>query len=184
MRTTHVQIVMASHVNGAKRLFGGKLMEWIDVTAAVEARRHACCDVTLAAVDPLEFIAPVKMNDTVVLEAEVTWTGNTSLEVRVDTFVEHLNMHKQHVNRAYLVFVAVDENNIPQPVKAYIPQTALEHKEYDNAALRRAFRLRLRKEAEALQELARKLKEKELPPQDSEALLDIARQSDNKSCQE
>lgn len=168
MRTTHVQIVMASHVNGAKRLFGGKLMEWIDITAAVEARRHAFCDVTLAAVDPLEFIAPVKMNDTVVLEAEVTWTGNTSLEVRVDTFVEHLDLSRKHVNRAYLVFVAVDENNKPQPVKPYEPVTALEHKEYDNAFLRRAFRLRLRKEAEALQELANKLRE--LPSQDDHML--------------
>ena len=157
MRTTQVQIVMASHVNGAKRLFGGKLMEWIDITAAVEARRHACCDVTLAAVDPLEFIKPVKMNDTVVLEAEVTWTGKTSLEVRVDTFVEHLNMEKQHVNRAYLVFVAVNDDNQPQEVNPFIPLNPLQQKEYENASLRRSFRLKLREEATALQDLALKL---------------------------
>lgn len=177
MRTIQVQIVMASHVNGAKRLFGGKLMEWIDITAAVEARRHAFCDVTLAAVDPLEFIAPVKMNDTVVLEADVTWTGNTSLEVRVDTFVEHLDLSRQHVNRAYLVFVAIDEDNKPKPVKPFVPTTELERKEYDNAFLRRSFRLRLRKEAERLQELADKIKEP--PPQDGQLLREAAAEMDN-----
>lgn len=155
MRTTTVQIVMASHVNGAQRLFGGKLMEWIDITAAVEARRHAHCDVTLAAVDPLEFIEPVKINDTVVLEAEVTWTGRTSIEVRVDTYVEHLNQVKQQVNRAYLVFVAVDSQNNPQPVPAFVPQTEHQRREYENASLRRSFRLKLRQEAESLQRLSK-----------------------------
>jgi acyl-CoA hydrolase len=78
-------------------------MEWIDVTAAVEARRHAGSDVVTAAVDALEFIAPVALNDTLVLEAEVTWTGRTSLEVRVETFREHLDGERVLVNRAYLV---------------------------------------------------------------------------------
>ncbi len=141
MRTTHVQIVMASHVNGANRLFGGRLMEWVDVTAAVEARRHARKDVTLAAVDALEFIAPVRMNDTVVLSAEVTWTGKTSLEVRVETFVEHLNGNQQLVNRAYLVFVALDESGKPQPIKPYHPQTERQRREWDQAVLRRNHRL-------------------------------------------
>jgi len=75
MRTTHVQIVMHSHVNNTNRLFGGRLMEWIDVTAASAARRHAASDVTTATVDALEFIAPVYLNDLLILEAEVTWTG-------------------------------------------------------------------------------------------------------------
>lgn len=150
MRTSQVQIVMASHVNGARRLFGGKLMEWIDITAAVEARRHALCDVTLAAVDPLEFIEPVHVNDTVVLEAEVTWTGRTSLEVKVDTFVEHLTNVRQHVNRAYLVFVAVDAQNNPQEIQPYQPQTEMQKREFENAAQRRAYRLKLRQETQVL----------------------------------
>lgn len=116
MQTCQVQIVMPAHVNGTNRLFGGQLMEWIDVTAAVEARRHALSDVTLAAVDALEFIAPVHLNDTVLIIAHVTWTGHTSLEVRVETYVEHLNQQRQLVNRAYLVFVAVNAQGQPQPV--------------------------------------------------------------------
>lgn len=141
MRTSNVQIVMASHVNGANRLFGGKLMEWIDIVAAVEARRHAHHDVTLAAVDALEFIAPVHLNDTIVLQAEVTWTGSTSMEVRVEAFAEYLTGERVLVNRAYLVFVAMDESDHPHPVVPFIPQTAEEQAEWQNAVNRRAYRL-------------------------------------------
>ena len=141
MRTSNVQIVMASHVNGANRLFGGKLMEWIDIAAAVEARRHAHNDVTLAAVDALEFIAPVHMNDTIVLQAEVTWTGHTSMEVRVEAFAEYLTGERVLVNRAYLVFVAMDESDHPRPVPPFVPQTPEERAEWQNAVNRRAYRM-------------------------------------------
>lgn len=148
MRTTHVQIIMASHVNGANRLFGGQLMEWIDVTAAVEARRHAKSDVTLAAVDALEFIAPVHLNDTIVLAAEVTWTGRTSLEVRVEAYVEHLDGSRQLVNRAYLVFVAMAASGQPKLVEPFVPETSLEKLEWERAVQRRDHRL-LQKEQHA-----------------------------------
>lgn len=146
MRTTHVQIVMASHVNGANRLFGGQLMAWIDVTAAVEARRHAECDVTLVAVDAMEFIAPACMNDTIVVHAEVTWTGRSSLEVRIEAFVEHLDGRKQLVNRAYLVFVAIGADGLTRQIKPFIPGTAEEQAEWGQALLRREHRLQLRKQ--------------------------------------
>ncbi len=119
-------------------------MEWIDVTAAVEARRHAHSDVTLAAVDALDFIAPVQMNDTIVLNAEVTWTGRTSLEVRVDTDVEHLDGRRQLVNRAYLVFVAVDADGKPQLVESFKPSTPDECREWQQAVERRRRRLEQR----------------------------------------
>ena len=153
MRTTHVQIVMVSHVNGAHRLFGGQLMEWIDVVAAVEARRHAFSDVTTAAVDALEFLAPVMLNDTLVLQAEVTWTGKTSIEVRVETYRESLTGEQVLVNRAYLLFVAVDENGKPRPVKAFVPHGPVQKKEWENALLRREYRLKLREETNRLSQL-------------------------------
>ena len=150
MRTTTVQIVMVSHVNGANRLFGGQLMEWIDVTAAVEARRHAYSDVTTAAIDALEFLAPVFLNDTLVLQAEVTWTGKTSIEVRVETYREHLNGERVLVNRAYFLFVAVDENGKPRPVKPFIPHGPVQQREWENAIKRREHRLKVREEMNAL----------------------------------
>ncbi len=143
MRTTQVQIVMPRHVNGVSRLFGGQLMEWIDVVAAVEARRHAGADVTLVAVDPLEFLAPVQLNDMVVIEAHVTWTGHTSLEVGVETFVEQPGGARRLVNRAHLVFVAVDGAGHPVPVPAFEPPAG-EPDERAAAARRRELRLALR----------------------------------------
>ncbi len=153
MRTTHVQIVMHSHVNNTNRLFGGRLMEWIDVTAASAARRHAAGEVTTATVDALEFIAPVYLNDLLILEAEVTWTGRTSIEVRVQTYCEALNGDQKLVNRAYLLFVAVDEEGKPKPVPPFIPNGIVQQKEWENALLRREYRLKLREECNQLAEL-------------------------------
>jgi acyl-CoA hydrolase len=141
MSTSHVQIVLSEDVNGTRRLFGGRLMEWIDVTAAVEARRHAKSDVTLAAVDALEFISPVEINDTVVLMAKITWTGETSMEVRVDTFVEHVSGVQKRVNRAYLVFVAIDRDGHPRSIEPFKPATEDEAYEWRKAIERRQRRL-------------------------------------------
>jgi acyl-CoA hydrolase len=146
MQTQHVQIIMSAHVNGARRLFGGQLMEWIDVTAAVAARRHARSDVTLAAVDALEFIEAIQMNDTVMLTADITWTGRTSMEVRVDTFVEPLSGQRRLVNCAYLVFVAIDEQGKPKQVEPIRPETEQQKIEWQQAIERRARRLGRRRE--------------------------------------
>lgn len=148
MQTSQVQIVMPSHVNGTNRLFGGQLMEWIDITGAVAARRHARSDVTLAAVDPLDFIAPVHLNDTVLITADVTWTGHTSLEVQVETYVEHLDGQRLLVNRAWLVFVAIDDDGNPQAVPEYVPGTENARTAWEAAEKRRRRRLRDRGVAE------------------------------------
>lgn len=88
--TTHVEILMPADLNGYNRLFGGRLMQWIDVVAGVVARRHSGCEVTTASVDQLEFQAPAFVNDTIAMEGRITHVGRTSMEVRVDTFVESL----------------------------------------------------------------------------------------------
>ena len=92
-KTTSVQIVMPQHCNGyAKpRLFGGQIMAWIDVVGAVAARRYSQKAVTTVCIDHLTFLKPAYLNDTVVQEAFVTWTGRTSMEVRVDSMVERLD---------------------------------------------------------------------------------------------
>ena len=80
-KTTTVQIVMPQHCNGyAKpRLFGGQIMAWIDVAGAVAARRYAQKAVTTVCIDHLNFLQPAYLNDTVVLEAAVTWTGKRAI---------------------------------------------------------------------------------------------------------
>ena len=150
-KTTAVQIVMPQHCNGyAKpRLFGGQIMAWIDVVGAVAARRYTGHAVTTVCIDNLNFLKPAYLNDTVVQEATVTWTGRTSLEVRVDSMVERLDSSRELINRAYAVFVALDENDRPAPVPPLEPQTEEEKRIFQDAEIRRHFRKSLGDEAKA-----------------------------------
>lgn len=144
--TEQVQILMPEHINGANRLFGGRLLSWIDVVAAVTARRHSGFDVTTACVDHLQFLAPAHMNDTVLLTGRITWTGRTSMEVRVDTYTESKGV-RTHVNRAYLVMVAIDENENPAPVPKLFVETEEDKIEWQAAEIRKQERSKKRAEA-------------------------------------
>ena len=141
--TTTVQIVLPQHCNGyaRPRLFGGQIMAWIDIVGAVAARRYTQSAVTTVCVDNLNFLSAAYLNDTIVQEARVTWTGNTSLEVRVDSYVEQLDGSRRRVNRAYVVFVAIDEEGRPLPVKPFTPADDAEAREYEAALERRRIRL-------------------------------------------
>ena len=136
-RTEQVQILMQGTLNGYNRLFGGKLMEWIDVVAAVTARRHCGKNVTTAAVDSLVFKSPAMVNDTILLEGYVTYAGRTSMEVCVTTYVEELNGFRREINKAYLVLVAIDADGKPTLVPPVIPETEEEKREYAEAMERR-----------------------------------------------
>ena len=136
--TEQVQILSQSTLNGYNRLFGGQLMQWIDVVAAVAARRHSGCNVTTAAVDHLRFEGPAYANDTIVLCAFLTYTGRTSMEVCVETYVEELSGQKRLINVAYLVMVALDEEERPTEVPRLLPQT--EKSNWEAAKARNALR--------------------------------------------
>ena len=139
--STHVEILMPSAMNGYDRLFGGCLMQWIDVVAAVTARRHAGCEVTTACVDNLTFHAPAHVNDTLTLEGRLTWVGRTSMEVRVDTFVEALGGERTHINRAYLIMVALNsDTHKPACVPPLLLETEEEQAEWEAAIRRREHR--------------------------------------------
>ena len=145
-RTEQVQILTLNTLNGYGRLFGGQLMEWIDIVAAVTARRHSECNVTTAVVDTLEFKSPAHTNDTLVLIGEITYTGTTSMEIRVSTYVEHLNGTKKLINKAYLVMVALDNNENPTPVPGLILETDEEKQEWEAAKKRNELRKLRRQE--------------------------------------
>ena len=145
-RTVQTQIVLNEHINGAGRLFGGRLMEWIDIVAGVAARRHSGRNVTTASVDTLSFKAPAYLNDTVSIEGVVTCTGRTSMEVRVDTYVEALDGQRSMINRAYLVLVALDEQGHPTPVPQLLAETDEEKAEQEAGLRRTALRKQRQKE--------------------------------------
>lgn len=116
-RTENTYLVMTKHINGYGRLFGGILMAWIDETAGTVARRHSGSLVTTACVDNLNFKAPAFVGNTVVLTGKMTYTGKTSMEIRVDAYVEELDGTRKTINRAYVVMVAIDKdgNNLEVP---------------------------------------------------------------------
>lgn len=146
-KTEQVQILMPEHINGFNRLFGGKLMEWIDVVAAVVARRHSGRNVTTASVDNLQFKAAAYINSTIYLTGQITYVGTTSMEVRVTTFVENLDGKRHMINRAYLVLVALDENDHPVEVPGIILETEEERLEWEAGEKRRGLRKQRRLEA-------------------------------------
>ena len=135
-RTEQIQIVLSGDINGTGRLFGGKLMEWIDVVAAVTARRHSGHSVTTASIDNLQFKAAAHRDNTMVLIGRITFVGKTSMEVKVDTFVESLDGTRNLVTEAYVVLVALDENERPVPVPGLLLETPEEEREWE-AGVRR-----------------------------------------------
>jgi len=145
-RAEQTQIVLGEHINGQGRLFGGRIMEWIDIVAAVSARRHCGCNVTTAAIDTLSFKAPAFVNDTIVLVAQVTYAGNTSMEVRVDTYVEALDGERSCINTAYLVLVALDDLGRPTKVPPLMPETEEERAEAEAGQRRTLLRKQRKKE--------------------------------------
>ena len=137
-RTEQVHIVQPADLNGGNRLFGGVLLKWIDEVAAIVAMRHAGIKtVTTAAIDNLQFKMGAYMNDLIVLVGYVIYTGRTSIEVRVDTYVEGTDGMRVPINRAYIVLVAIDENNQPTPVPQLLIENDVQQEEYRLAAERK-----------------------------------------------
>lgn len=139
--TSQVQILNQSHLNGYDRLFGGQLMSWMDIVAAVSARRHSGRNVTTVRVDGLEFHLPAHANDTMSIHAHVAYVGSTSMYVRVEAYVENLDGRRELTNRAWFIMVALDENERPVRVPDVIPETESEKAEWEEA---RQLKLRLK----------------------------------------
>lgn len=140
-RTEQTYIVMPMHLNGGGCLFGGQLLSWIDMMAGIVALRHADSNVVTAAIDHLYFEDSARVSDVVTLVGEITYTGTTSMEVRVETFKENKGGVKKLINRAYLVLVAIDdETHKPKPVPQLVLETEEQKKEWAAAVKRTKLR--------------------------------------------
>ena len=135
--TEQVQVLGLANMNGNDRLFGGTLMSWIDIVAAVVARRHSNRNVTTASVSELTFKAPAFANDTLLLCGHITYAGRTSMEICVESYVEELNGTRKLINTAYLTMVALDENGVPCQVPPLLIETDEQQREFDAALERR-----------------------------------------------
>ena len=144
--TEQVYIVRSQHINGYGRLFGGILMQWIDELAGIVCRRHCGMTVTTASIDNLSFEAPAYQNDMIVLIGRLTYVGRTSMEVRIDAYVEDMAGMRKTINRAYIVMVAIEEDGKPQPVPGLEIETESEKYEWQSGEKRYQLRKTRRRE--------------------------------------
>lgn len=145
-QTEQTHLLMPQHINGSGRLFGGQLLAWIDETAGIVGRRHSGRDVVTAAIDNLQFKAGAYRNEIIVLIGRVTYTGRTSMEVRVDTYVESPDGMRRPINRAFLMLVAVDEDQKPVPVPGLTVETESQKAEWEGAVKRKELHKKRRTE--------------------------------------
>ena len=146
--TEMTRVVRHNDTNPEGRLFGGELMAWIDEVAGTVALRHSGNPVATAAVDNMQFKQGALLGDVLVLIGKLTHVGRTSMEVRVDTYVEDVQTGMRHVlNRAYLTEVCIDEDGSPVLVPYGLNvRTESEKAEWQGAEKRRELRRQRRME--------------------------------------
>ena len=138
-------IVRPQHANALGSAFGGAVMGWIDIAAAISAQRFTRCDVVTASMDQVSFRAPIPQGHVAVLQAMVNWSGRTSMEVGVR--VDHENPYtgeRTRTSTAYLTFVAVGKDGKKVLVPTLQPDTELERRRWREAEHRRDQRLSAR----------------------------------------
>lgn len=140
------EMVLPQHTNAISSVFGGVIMSWIDIAAAISSMRHCGTQTVTASIDALNFVQPVYKGWIVNVRASVNFVANTSMEVGVRIDAENPIERKVfHTASAYLTFVAVDKNGKPIPAPPVIPETPEEIRRNQAARVRREQRLELRK---------------------------------------
>ncbi|MCC6671959.1 MAG: acyl-CoA thioesterase [Planctomycetes bacterium] len=144
------EIVFPNDANPLGNVMGGRVMQWIDICAAIAAGRHARTPVVTASVDKIDFHRPVRVGGVLILLASVNATGSTSMEVGVKVFNEdRATGNRSHVASAYLTFVSLDpDTRMPAPVSPVLPETDDERRRHREALARRAARLQARQDKE------------------------------------
>ncbi|MFN4083237.1 MAG: acyl-CoA thioesterase [Bacteroidia bacterium] len=141
-RTSMVQMVLPNDTNTLNNLMGGMLLHWMDIAAAIAAQKHSSKTVVTASVDSVSFGRCIKLGDVVTLEAEVSRSFNTSMEVYIKVWAENIPSGEKFLsNQAYYTFVALDRNGIPVKVPAITPESEEEKQRFDGALRRRQLRL-------------------------------------------
>ena len=144
--TEQQYLIRPTHINHYGRLFGGELLKWIDELAGIVAIRHSGCTITTAAIDNLQFTKPAFAGQMVVLCGRVTYVGRTSMEIRVDTYTEALDGTRQHINKAYIDMVAINDDGQAIEVPALELETEEQRAEYEAAIKRKEMRKQRRLE--------------------------------------
>jgi acyl-CoA hydrolase len=140
-RTVQTRLVLPPDTNHMHTIFGGKVLSYIDEIAALSAMKHSNSVVVTASIDSVDFLSSATVGDALSLEAYVTSTGRTSMEVYVKVYSTNLlNSVKTLTTESFLTMVAVDEDGKPKPVPKVIPETEEEKRLFNSAVLRKEHR--------------------------------------------
>ncbi len=140
------ELVHPTHTNALGSIFGGTIMSWVDICAAICAQRHSRCNVVTASIDGLDFVQPVYKGWVVNLNASINYAGRSSMEVGVRVDAENpVTGERFHTASAYLTFVAIGADGKPVEVPPVIAETGTEIRRFAAAKERRERRTLARK---------------------------------------
>jgi acyl-CoA hydrolase len=137
-----MEVVFPNDANPLGNIFGGRVMQLIDIVGSISAMRHARNTVVTASMDQLDFKNPVYVGEVLILYASVNFVARTSMEVGVKVFAENpLSGERRHTSSAYLTYVSIDKSGKAIPVPQIVPETEEEKRRYSDAQRRRDHRL-------------------------------------------
>ncbi|KYG64076.1 acyl-CoA thioesterase [Bdellovibrio bacteriovorus] len=140
------ELVLPSHTNAIGSIFGGTIMAWIDIAAAIAAQRHSGREVVTASIDRLDFVAPVYKGWVVNMKASVNFTSRTSMEVGVRVDAENPKTGETfHTASAYTTFVALGSNGKPIEIPGLELETDTDRRRFEAGKKRREMRLAQKK---------------------------------------
>jgi len=141
-RVTLSQLMNLEHANLLGNVHGGSIMKLADEAGALACMRHAQKKVVTVAIDSMTFRQPIRIGDLIILNAEVSYTGRTSMEAEVQVLAENpITGERTHTNTAYLVYVALDDSGRPSSVPPLKAETEHEELKMEKAKERQQRRL-------------------------------------------
>ena len=144
-RVTLSQLMHPEHTNLLGNVHGGWIMKLVDEAGALACMRHSQRKVVTVTIDSMDFRQPIRIGDLVILTAEVSYTGRTSMEASVEVHAENpITGEQMHTNTAYLVYVALDDAGRPTPVPSLVAENEAEQQKLDQARKRQQRRLQER----------------------------------------
>ena len=134
VKDSHVimhELILPNDTNNLGTIFGGKVMQYMDLCAAMSAYKFSRTSVVTASVDRLDFLAPATVGDMLILKSSVNYSHKTSMEIGVRIDAENVKTGKRrHTASAYLTFVSLGENRKPQKISDIIPESKDEKRRY------------------------------------------------------
>ena len=141
-RISIAQLMQPEHANNLGNVHGGWIMKLVDEAGALACMRHAGRRVVTVAIDSMVFRQPIRIGDLVILNAEVTYTGRTSVEAEVQVVAENpVTGERTHTNTAYLVYVALDDDGNPTSIRPILAETNEEKQKLEEGRQRQQRRL-------------------------------------------